>query len=178
MKLRSLKRGNSKNFKKITASALTVFVLSILLLFGPVQAITLGLDNFSTSTPNEDSTVSFLAKMDLHTNDRIPLTNITISITYSNGTAVPGANLTFDLLANILSSHTSSLSVEGGDFTSSYESSTPGYGYGYGYDFTDGTTTYQNQSFGYGYGYYYGYGYDSFSNNIKSSSASTSAEFV
>jgi len=169
-----------KNMKtKFLAGFITVFVITLLILSGPASAITLGLDNFSSITPDEDSEVSFLAKVDLHTNDRIPLTNVTVLIKYSNGTAVPNASLTFDLAGNIISptDNSSSLEVQVVSSQEDYSASTAGYGYGYGYDFTD-TTTYHNTSFGYGYKSSAGYGYDSFTDNINSGSGATSGEFV
>jgi hypothetical protein len=173
------KRGKKqKTFAKLVSISFTLFILAIVFLSGPAQAITLGFDNFSSETPNEDSEVSFLAKVDLHTNDIIPLTNITIIVKYSNGTFVPNANITFDLNADILypSDGGSSLSVTKLYSQKNYSSSNSGYGYGYGYDFSDGTTDYQNTSFGYGYSSVAEYGYDSFSNNIKS--GTSEAEFV
>jgi hypothetical protein len=112
----------------------------------------------------------FLAKIDIHTNDRIPLTNITVYIEYSNGTTVPDANITFDLNAEILSSHSSPFSVSTVSSTTNYSATTSGYGYGYGYDSTSGIYTEINESFGYGYAAVAGYGYDAFDSSIKTCS--------
>jgi hypothetical protein len=172
----SIKRGSEENKKKIFSIFVTLGIICLLLLAGPANAITLGITDISSEEPNEDSTVSFLAKLDMHTNDRIPLTNITVYIEYSNGTIVPDTNLTFDLEGNNLSS-SSTLSVSKIYSTTSYDASTAGYGYGYGYDVSTGYGNI-NQSFGYGYAAVSGYGYDSFSTSIKSGSGSTTAEFI
>ena len=173
------KIGDIKNSSKIISGILTLMIIGILLFSGPAKAITLGITDISSSgTPNEGSNVYFLAKIDIHTNDIIPLTNVTIFIEHLNGTAIPNANLTFDLNANILSTHTSSLSIELVNAQTNYNPTTAGYGYGYGYNSSSGTYTNINQSFDYGYGYGYGYGYDSFNTAIKSGTSATTAEFI
>lgn len=170
-----MKRGLKENKRKIFSIFVTLGIICLLLLAGPANAITLGITDVSSEEPNEGSTVSFLAKLDMHTNDRIPLTNITVYIEYSNGTIVPDTNLTFDLEGNNLSS-SSTLSVTKIYSTTTYDASTAGYGYGYGYNLTEYENI--NQSFGYGYAAVSGYGYDSFSTSIKSGSGSTTAEFI
>jgi len=174
----SIKEVSRKHKTKFISTFITLAVISLLFLAGPAQAITLGITDLSDSTPDENSDVSFLAKIDIHTNDRIPLTNITVYAEYSNGTTVPDANITFDLNAEILSSHSSPFSVSTVSSTTSYSASTAGYGYGYGYDSTSGTYTEINESFGYGYAAVAGYGYDAFDSSIKTGSGSTTAEFI
>jgi LPXTG-motif cell wall-anchored protein len=171
--MRLIKEVSRKHKTKFISTFITLAVISLLFLAGPAKAITLGITDVSNPTPDEDSDVSFLAKVDIHTNDRIPLTNITVYVEYSNGTTVPDANITFDLNANILSSNSnpsSPFSVLKVSSTTNYDASTAGYGYGYGYNSSTGTYTNINQSFG--------YGYDAFDSNIKSGSGSTTAEFI
>ena len=163
---------------KVISMSLTAFIISILLLSGPASAITLGITDISSSTPNEGSTVSFLAKVDIHTNDRIPLTNITVNMKNSSGTVVE--TCTFNLAGiNLTSCANFNITRLYGNYN--YSAVTGyGYGYGYGYDSSSGINAYINKSFyDYnGYGYSYGYGYDSFSNNIKSGAEETTAEFI
>jgi len=169
------KIGDIKNSSKIISGILTLIIIGILLFSGPAKAITLGITDISDTTPNEESTVSFLAKIDIHTNDRIPLTNITVNMKNSSGDIadtctfnLAGVNLTACTNFNIANLHSNY----------NYSASLSGYGYGYGYDSNSGTYTNINQSFGYGYGYLAGYGYNTFNETINSGTGATTAEFI
>jgi len=157
--------------KKITSILLTLTVIFTLLISGPAGAITLGVDDFSNLTPDEGTDVTFLAKIDLHGGDAVPLQQITVVITLPDGNTVQDT-CTFDLNANTITS-CENLAVElvsanynycGGDCSESY---------GYGYDFSDSTTDYQEPNFSYGYERLLGYGYDLFNDGID-----PTAEFV
>ena len=175
MNQRLLKKiGSIRNSPKIISGILTLIIIGILLFSGPAKAITLGIPKIFDTTPNEDSTVSFLAKIDLHTNDRIPLTNVTVNIKNSNANVID--TCTFYLNGTELSDTNETFVIEKLHSNYNYSASLSGYGYGYGYD--SGTYTNINQSFGYGYGYLAGYGYNSFSTAEKSGTSATTAEFI
>lgn len=177
MKIGALKKiGDIKNSSKIISGILTLMILGILLFSGPAKAITLGITDISSTTPNEESIVYFLAKIDIHTNDRIPLTNITVNIKNSNANVID--TCTFNLTGTELSDSNSTFVIERLHSNYNYSSSMSGYGYGYGYDSSSGTYTNINQSFGYGYGYLAGYGYNTFNESIKSGTSATTAEFI
>ena len=149
---------------------MTLMVISILIISGPAKAITLGITDISDETPDEQADVSFLAKVDIHTNDVVPLTNITINIKKADDSIQ--ATFTFNLEGTELSDASNTFTVQklSGDVT--YNNPLAGYGYGYA------STGYLNQSFGYGYQSVLGYGYNAFNNSIKAGSGATSAEFV
>jgi len=161
-------KGKNKS-SKVVSIFLTFVVLGILLFSGPAQAIVLGVTDISTTIPNEGGEVSFLANLDLHTNDRIPLTNVTVNI--KNSTGVIAETCTFNLEGtNLTSCVNFSISKLSGNYN--YSSTLSGYGYGYGYNSSSGSYSYINQSFGYGYGYLAGYGSNDFNTSI------TSGEFI
>jgi len=158
---RFLKNKSGKK-DKLIAAFITMAIVGLLLIAGPVFAITLGITDISDTTPTEGDTISFLAKVDLHTNDVIALKNVTVDIT---GTGVADT-CTFDIAGNILSGcddMTVSVVTNNVDYNAA-----AGYGYGY-----TSNGLYENTSFDYGYGYVFGYGYDAFSNSIG-----TDAELV
>jgi len=170
------KIGDIKNSSKIISGILTLIIIGILLFSGPAKAITLGITDISDTTPNEESTVSFLAKIDIHTNDRIPLTNITVNMKNSNANIID--TCTFYLNGTELSDTNETFVIEKLHSNYNYSASLSGYGYGYGYDSNSGTYTNINQSFGYGYGYLAGYGYNTFNETINSGTGATTAEFI
>jgi hypothetical protein len=151
--------------KKITSLFLTAFVISVLIISGPAQAITLGISEISDLTPEEQSEISFVAKIDLHENDVVALKNITANIKNNDNTV--NATCTFSLNGNKLSCDSSFGDIELVSSNIEYNDSHAGYGYGYA------SGGYINESFGYGYQYIAGYGYDEFSNSIT-----TTAELV
>jgi len=157
--------------KKIVSILMTLVVISILIISGPAKAITLGITDLSSETPNEQTDVSFLAKVDIHTNDVVPLTNITINIKNADNSV--NASCTFYLNGTELSGASNTFTVQKLSGNANYTNPLLGYGYGYA-----STGIYLNQSFGYGYQYLLGYGYGAFNTSIKAGTGATSAEFV
>ncbi len=155
---------SGKVSSKLFSVLATVLVVVALFLAGPANAITLGLEP-SASTVNGGSTITFTAKVDLHTDDVVPFTNFTLTV--SNGDSC-----TFDLDGEKIACDSSfgdiTLVSSQTNFTDS-----SGYGYGYGYDLLEGAWDFINDSFGYGYSAVFGYGYNSYSQNTKAD-----AEFV
>ncbi len=145
-------------------------VISILIISGPAKAITLGITDISDATPDEQTDVSFLAKVDIHTPDVVPLTNITINIKNADNSV--NASCTFYLNGTKVHGTSDAFTVQKLSGNANYTNPLAGYGYGYT------STGYLNQSFGYGYQYLLGYGYDAFNTNIESGTGVTSAEFI
>ncbi|MFH0876456.1 MAG: PGF-pre-PGF domain-containing protein [archaeon] len=152
----------------------TISVVILLILSGTAKAITLGVSNIEASAESASQT-SFLAKVDLHTNDiLLASSNFTVTMTNNAG----------------LANYTCTFNVDGGEITScsgisvvlysrNWTSMGTGYGfgYGYGYNYNDSETTYESINFsasqGVGYGFGSGFGYDAYN-----SAVTTTAELV
>ena len=124
--------------EKITAGLISFIVIAILLISGPVYALSLILGAPSSSSPTIGDTISFTASMNITNNDAyVPIENFTLTIAGTSTKTcvfnVSGANLT---------------ACEGMTINRTSSPSTINYSYGYGQD-TD------ENSFGYGYGYSY-----------------------
>lgn len=162
-----------KSKKRIILSVfLTLTVISLLLLSGPASAVTVGSGTFSDTTPNESTDVTFLVKMDIHTNDVIDVQNVTVNVSDGAG----------DNDVVIFYVNGTELSDSGNDFTitncnwAATAIATAGYGYGYGYN---GSTTYANISASSGYTLTSGYGYATYNASLNlSSTVVSSAELV
>ena len=138
---------NNKDSKKTISFLITIFVVALLIFSGPASAVEIGVKNISDTSPVVGDSVTFQVYVDIETNERVPVQNLTLHLGDSTCSFdVDGNNLTACsglTITNILK----------------YDNYGPLvlYGYGYGYDGSQYTTT--NTSFGLGYGYGYGYGY-------------------
>ena len=134
--------------KKFIASFISVSILSLLFLAGPVQAFLLGLDVDNT-TPNKGENITFTATLDIEKMDKyLPVKNLSLIL---NGPEY--SECIFDINGNNLSKCKGIVSIER---ISVHSENEYGYGYGYGYDSDNG----YGYDFGYDYGYDYGYGYN------------------
>lgn len=167
--MKVIKSKDGKKLNKFISIFVTLAIIVGLIISGPVSAITLGITDVSDTTPNEETDMTFLAKIDLHTPDIIALQNVTVTIS-NNDTC------TFDLDGNELTD-CDNLAVRLVNKQVTWNPDTEGFGYGYGY-LTGYGYDYHNVSFGYGYGYSYGYGYNTFTDSIKTGTASTDAELI
>jgi len=141
---------NQKARTRITSLSLTALIVFAILLAGPASAVKVGFIGFQPVV-NQGETTSFLAYVDIETNERIPIQNLTLEITGSSdsvtcvfnvdGTPISGCdNITIVSMNN-------------------YVHYGYGYMFGYGYGYDGSVWSTQNITFGYGYGYNYGYGY-------------------
>ncbi len=138
-----------KNLKKnLLSLVFTLFVIGFLIMSGPVAAITLSLTTDKTIYAT-DGTITFEMSLDIETNERVPIQNLTLTIQDSTNNVVKTCIFRPDGTA-----------ISGCDnvvITPEVDSSSYGYGdqfgYGYGYDGSSYGT--QNNTFGYGYGYGY-----------------------
>jgi hypothetical protein len=142
--------------RKVVSSLISIAILALLFLAGPVQAFILGL-SVSNSTPSQGEKIVFTASIDIEKMDKyLPIKNLTLSLRGPENTFC-----TFDVEGKNLSACKGLISIER---ISSHQNNEYGYGYGYGYDSENG----EGYNFGYGYsydygydyGYNYGYGYD------------------
>ncbi|MBI2549290.1 PGF-pre-PGF domain-containing protein [Candidatus Woesearchaeota archaeon] len=152
LKTRRLKRQN------LFSLFLTLSIIFMLLLSGPVSGIQVGVTNISDTTPNESSAVTFQVYVDLtYQGENVPIENMTVALTNIGG--LTNYTCTFNTAGTNLSACSGLTITKLNQVNYGY-----GYmwGYGYGYIYSTGQTVSGNTSFGYGYGYGYleGYGYD------------------
>ncbi len=151
--------------KRGLAVIFTLIIISILIYSGPVKAITIGISDLVGSITGSN-TVSFLAKVDLHTNDVIPeYTIFTISMTNSDD--YPDYSCDFDIAGNKISPCSYINVTLQEDNLGAYTLGSSLYGYG----FIDGTgplVLAETNFSGYGYAYNPGYGYDAFNIALNS----------
>ena len=134
----------SRNSKKNLFSIFfTLFVIGFLVLSGSVEAIIISL-SADEAIYSIDDTVTFDVSIDIETNERIPIQNLTLTVRdpsnnakktcvfRPDGTAITGCD-------NMI-------------ITPTINAISYGYGYGYGYQQGYGYGT-QGNTFGYGYGY-------------------------
>ena len=160
---------NKKGAKKrIISLILTLSIITMLILSGPVSAVTVQITDISDDTPNEGSDVSFLVQVDIESGERIPVQNLTLTLTPTSGSAI---TCTFNVGGTNLTScpdiSISKLNSVG------YDNTTDLKGRGYGYLYANGSTgtynttfndsssseTWNGAGYSYGYGYTSGYGY-------------------
>ncbi len=123
--------------KQYISTLITFFIVVILMISGPAQAVSLSIIGIPSPATVGDK-ISFTFRIDIEPGERIPIEQINLTVDntecayYMNGTPVPGQACKGFALAL----------TEQAPYT---------YGYGYGYDS-------QVQYYGYGYGYGYEYG--------------------
>ncbi len=156
---------------KLVSGILTVFVLGILLLSGPARAMEIGISvDDSDSKYSADQSVIFTVNVDIETNERIPVQNLTLKIyndsaSHSNSYLV--ASCTFNLAGTNLTACTNFQDITKIN-SIGYANASGQFGYGYGYNAGNWNTS--NQTFfdgGYGYGYGYDSGYDINNGELK-----------
>ncbi|MFH1590566.1 MAG: PGF-pre-PGF domain-containing protein [archaeon] len=133
---------------------LTVLVVASLFLATPSRAVTVSV-NFADTSIDSGTDVAFTVSVDLNTNERIPVSSITVYINRGAGdSSVGDYNCTFDPLGTALTTCTG-LTITSIHTPTNYGNSSL-YGYGYGWF---GGSVYDTNNSAYGYGY--GYGYES-----------------
>lgn len=118
---------------------ITFFVIAILLISGPAQAVILDIQSLPTEAKAGDI-ISFIFRIDIDPHERIPLNQLILDIDgtecnyYINGTLLPGSPQACNA------------------FTLAETNQAP---YTYGYGYASDAMTSQQQYYGYGYGYGY-----------------------
>jgi len=147
--------------KHVFSVIFTLFVVFLLVFSGPASAVTINVATDKETYDASDSSITFTVQVDIESNERIPVQNLTLRITGPNSfskncTFTPtGTNLTScsNLEITVINSTAISSSYGNGSM----------FGSGYGYNFTSGQWGIENQTFGenYGYGYISGHEYNS-----------------
>ena len=155
----------NKNFASMT---ITMIVIALLIISGPISAVRVGLGT-APSAVDEEEAVAFTTHVTFETDEVIPIEQIVVAIndslaedvTYT--TSNVEALCVFDINGNALSGTCTGDTMNVSKVSNTYNTA-QGYGYGYssnrmGYDYT----TVGSAGYGYQYtfGYGYGYGYDS-----------------
>lgn len=141
---------SSKNHKKqfFAKTIITLFIVSILIISGPGQAVSVVISGLNPSY-SQGNSINFTMLITINDRDKfVPMTNITLDITGARS-----FNGTFRL---------DGTPISGDPIISLMPVSTPQpdqYGYGYGYGYNLGYGYGYNPVYGYGYNFGYGYGY-------------------
>lgn len=134
---------------KVLSSLVTILVVGLLVIAGPVDALHLGLSGFKTTPYAFGENINFIGDIEINSNEIVNIQNVSLEV---NDEIV----CTFDVSGNLMSNCTGiNVSVVSG--------LPAGYGYGYGYNgFELGWNggngsvhagTYNGTGYGYGYGY-------------------------
>jgi hypothetical protein len=121
----------------------------LLISSGPASAVTISVNTDKNTYIPADRTVVFTVQVDIESNERIPVQNLTLRITGPNSFSknctftTSGSNLT--RCENLVITPISIGNYGQGNM----------FGYGFGYNSTSGQWVIENQTFGYGYGYEY-----------------------
>ncbi len=151
MKLSEIHSGSSRN--TIVSSLISVFVIAVLLVAGPADAVYLYINDLPAQACR-GSEVSFSLEIDLGPQERIPVDSVILEITKLNGNTTttticsfyPNGTLTPVSFINYKCRALDIVNTRLVDMTSGNRS---------GFDNTTGFW----QDYGYGYGFAYGYGY-------------------
>jgi len=141
-------RSRTRPHGKYISVGITITVVIMMILSGPVSAVTIGITGLDGTTPTKGESISFNVTATVEDTDRyVPIDNFSLDITGATSKEV-----VFSTEGNVLSGDTG-ITIAAVTVPSSAEyGHGDGYGYdssvGYGYDFGDG----------YGYGYSYGAG--------------------
>ena len=125
---------------KTVSLLITLFVIGLLLVVGPVNALNLTLNDFSSTPVERGSPTSVIAEIEIRSDEVLDINEISFILDGVSGEAL-GKNYSCDFDVS-----GSKISACNG-FTIESLSNTALFGYGYGY------------GYGYNYGYGYGYGY-------------------
>ena len=130
--------------KKVVAGSISIVILSLLFLAGPVQAFVLGLSSVGDSSVERGENLTFMVSVDIENVDKfLPVKNLSL-VTVEALPSIVADVCIFDVDGNILSG------CEGMQIFPVRVSYSSAFGYGYGYGY----------SYGYGYDFGYDYGYD------------------
>jgi hypothetical protein len=143
-------QSRTRHHGRYISAGITIAVVIMLLLSGPVSAVTIGITGLDGTTPTQGESITFNVTATIEDNDRyVPIDNFSLEITGATSKEVvfltEGSVLSGDSGITVVAVTTPSSAEYGHDYGYGYDSNVD-YGYGYGYDF------------GYGYGYGYGYG--------------------
>ncbi|MFC1715660.1 hypothetical protein ACFL6S_18480 [Candidatus Poribacteria bacterium] len=153
-----MKLKGSKGLKKnLSYISITVLIVAMLFFSGPASAVTVGISHISDTTPTVGELVSFRGYVDIDTDEKVPVQNLTLIITapdsaynhtcwfYPNGTEISGCdNITITRLTSAFNY------TNGTSFAN---------GYGFNYSSSSWMTTNTTFANSYGYGSLSGYGY-------------------
>ena len=153
-----MKTINVRTRRNIVSMTITLIVVALLIISGPISAVRVGVGTAPASV-EETNIVTFTTYVSFETDERIPIQDITVDINASS--TVRTAYCVFNTAGNAISGDCTGDSMNITRVSNSY-SLEHGYGYGYssdrfGYDYTTGSDTYGTK---YSFGYGYGYGYD------------------
>lgn len=140
------------NRNRLASAFLTLVIIGLLILSGPSSAINVSVST-DKGTYTAGSPVTFTTTVRIDTNELIPITGNTLTITKPDSSKITCSLPTSGTGVSVTCDNGQEITVDV-DQDSSW---TYGYGYGYGYGnaFGYGFGTY---NWGYGYGYGYGYG--------------------
>ena len=133
---------------KTLSGIITLLIVGLLIIAGPVDALYLGLSGFKTTPYSFGETINFLGEIEINSNEIVNLQNVSLEV---NDEIV----CTFDILGNNLTV------CEGISVGSILNTASYGYGYGYnsfekgwnGGNSSSNAGNWTGQSYGYGYGY-------------------------
>jgi PGF-pre-PGF domain-containing protein len=137
-------KSRTKMHRRYASIGITIAVVIMMVLSGPVSAVTIGITGLDGTSPTQGESISFNVTATIEDTDRyVPIDNFSLDITGSTSKEV-----VFSTEGNVLSGGDSGITVVA---VTAPSSAKYGHGYGYGYD--------SNVDYGYGYGYDFGYGY-------------------
>ena len=145
-------RSRTKMHRRYASIGITIAVVIMMILSGPVSAVTIGITGLDGTTTTKGDSITFNVTATIEDTDRyVPIDNFSLEITGATSKEVvfstDGSVLSGDSGITIVAVTVPSSAEYGHGYGYGYDSNVDyGYGYGYGYDF------------GYGYGYGYGYG--------------------
>jgi hypothetical protein len=147
--------------KHVFSVIFTLFIVFLLVFSGPASAVTINVATDKETYDASDSSVTFTVQVDIESNERIPVQNLTLRIT---GPFPFSKNCIFTPTGTKLTSCSNlEITVINSTAISSSYGNGSMFGSGYGYNFTSGQNGTENQTFGenYGYGYISGHEHNS-----------------
>jgi len=151
---------------KLASAGVTLLVIGLLVLVGPVDALFLKLDGFKNTPYDYGETVNFIGKIDINSNEIVDLQNVSLEV---NDEIV----CVFGVSGNLITS------CEGVNVSLISNSANLGYGYGYG-NFNvgwNGSNSSSKAGNYNGYGYGYGYGYSGLGEFVYNISVQTPQDY-
>lgn len=126
--------------RQVAGIAVTVLVITMLLLSGPTNAFDLTLSAVSDSTPNQGDIITFTASVEILENELVPVSNL--SINFSDGTncvfEIDGDALTPAECAGLTITPDEATAVYGaGNMDFNFSSTPYDYGIGAGFGYAD-----------------------------------------
>ncbi len=149
-----IKSHSEKKKRRISSVILTLIIIALLIFSGPVRAVIVSITQDKTTYNSGDENIVFTVDVDVETDERIPVQNLTLKVTgvtnktcifYPSGSAISGCGNMSITAVNVVGYGNDTLW---------------GYGYGYYNGTGYGTYNFTNVGIGYGYGYSSGYTYN------------------